>query len=313
MRRALVLGWRLHRPEIVAVAFAALAIAVVWLKTAVDLGVVHQQCRSIGPDVAPCGGLSEMGMYYTEASQTAVSMFGAMAAALPFVAGVVLGVPMASRELEHRTIHLAWPLARSRTRWLVLRLLPVAWLGVLVLLPAAMAGEVLTRSFYPLTDPGANFEQYGIRGPLIVLRFLPALLLGALVGLLVGRQLPALLVAAALAAGFGAGLSVLRPFGAEPVEQPAFGEPGRAVGSLYVDVVYRDADGHVMREEDAWELLAGTDGEEFDETHLPTESFLVIPPNRYSEVIAREAVLIGFASLALSGMLAVALSRRRGV
>jgi hypothetical protein len=312
MRRAFVLAWRLHRVELVAVVLAAGVIAVIWLRTAADLALVHEQCRPIAPEVAPCGGLPEMGMYYTEASQTAVAMFGSMAAALPFVAGVVLGVPMAARELEHRTLHLAWPLARSRLRWLVLRLAPVAGLGVLVLLPAAMAGEVLTRSFYPPTDPGANFEQYGIRGPLIVLRFLPAVLLGALVGLLVGRQLPALLLAGALAAGLGAGLSVLRPFGAEPVEQPAFGEPGRSVGSLYVDVVYRGTDGRVLPEEEAWALMAGSEGEDFDESQLPTETFLVIPPSRYPEVIARESMLIGGATVALGAVLVGALRRSRG-
>jgi hypothetical protein len=312
VRRALILGWRLHRAELLAVALAGAALAVIWLKTAADLALVHESCRTIGPDVAPCGGLPEMGMYYTEASQTAVAMFGSMAAALPFVAGVVLGVPMASRELEHRTIHLAWPLAGSRLRWLAVRMLPLAGLGALVILPAALAGEVLTRSFYPLTDSGANFEQYGMRGPLLVLRFVPALLLGALAGMLVGRQLPALLVAGVLVAGLGMGLSVLRPFGAEPVEQPAFGEPGHSVGALYVGVVYRDGDGKVLREEEAWPLMAGTDGEDFDESQLPTETFLVIPPNRYSEVVAREAVLISAASLGFAGVLIGALRRSRG-
>lgn len=311
MRRALLLAWRLHRAELVAATVASVAISVVWIWAAGELDLVRRECAVIGPEVAPCGGLAEAGMFYTDVSQNVVPMVGGLAAMLPFAAGVVLGVPIASRELEHRTAHLAWPMARSRLRWLALRLVPVAVLGVLALLPAAMAGEVLTRSFYPLTDPGANFEQYGIRGPLIVLRFVPALVLGALVGLVVGRQLPALLVAAALAVGLGAGLSVLRPFGAVPVEQAAFGEPDRSVGSLYVDVVYRDADGNLLRDEEAWKLMAGIDGEVLDEGGLPLERFLVIPPSRYPEVVAREAVLIGAVSAALAGGLVVVTRRRR--
>ena len=310
LRRAVLLAWRLHRPELVAISLAALAISVIWLKTAVDLDAVREECRFIGTDVAPCGGLAEAGMLYTEASQTPVVMFGALAAALPFVAGVILGVPLASRELEHRTAHLAWPLARSRVRWLALRLVPVAGLGLLMLIPAAMAGEVLTRSFYPLTEPASNFEHYGIRGPLLLLRFIPAVLLGALVGMFIGRQLPALLVAGVLVAGLGAGLSVLRPFGAVPIERAPAERPMDSLGSMYVGVVYRDADGTVMAEEEAWALMAGSE-EEPDRSQLPRETFLVIPSERMQEVIAREAGVIGLASGGLLGLLVATIRRRR--
>jgi hypothetical protein len=309
VRRAVLLAWRLHRAELVAVSAASLAISIIWLKTAADLDAVRAQCAIIGPAVAPCGGLREAGMLYTEASQSVALMFGPMAAALPFVAGVVLGVPLAARELEHRTLHLAWPLARSRVRWLALHTLPVVALGGLVLIPAALAGEVLTRSFYPMTDPAANFEHYGIRGPLLLLRFIPAMLVGALVGLTIGRQLPALLVAGILVAGLGAGLSVLRPFGAQPIERAPAERPMDSLGSMYVGVVYRDADGNVMAAEDAWALMAGTE-EEPDRSQLPHETFLVIPGERLSEVVAREACVIGLSSAGLVAML-IALARRR--
>lgn len=310
MRRAFLLAWRLERTELVAVCVAALAISLVWLKTAADLDAVREHCRVIGPDVAPCGGLREAGMLYTEASQGIMPMFGPLAAALPFVAGALLGVSLAARELEHRTVHLTWPLALSRVRWLALRLIPIAGLGLLVLVPAALAGEVLTRSFYPLTDPAANFEHYGIRGPLLLLRFIPALVLGALAGMLLGRQLPAVLVAGALVAGLGAGLSWARPFGATPVERAPVERPIESLGSMYVGIVYRDADGNVMAEEEAWALMAGTEGPEADVSHVPRESFMVIPGERMPEVMAREAGVMGVTSAGLLGLL-VAMIRRR--
>ena len=253
-----------------------------------------------------------MGQYFTDAAQNA-QMVAPLAGALPFVAGLVLGVPIASRELEQRTAHLAWPLAGSRVRWLVLRLVPVALLGLLALAPAALAGEVMTRHFYPLTDPGANFEHYGIRGPILLARFAPALLVGATVGLLVGRQLPALLVAGALVAGIGAGLGVLRPFGATPVERPSrFLEQPVGVGNLYVGIVYRDSAGNLIPEERAWELL-GVPEDQVDPDVLPRETFLVILGERYPEVLAREAGVIGLGSIVLgAGLVTTARKRRPG-
>jgi hypothetical protein len=286
------------------------AIALAWLGIAANLAETHRQCLAIGTHVAPCGGPAEVGQYLTEAARNA-QMVAPFAAALPFLAGLVLGVPIASRELEHRTAHLAWPLAGSRLRWLALRLLPVALLGLLALAPAALAGEVMTRHFYPLTDPGANFEHYGIRGPLLVARFLPALLLGAAVGLMVGRQLPALLVAGALVAGMGAGFSVLRPFGATPVERPSrFLEEPVGVGNLYVGIVYRDLAGNMIPEERAWELL-GVPEDQVDPDVLPRETFLVILGQRYPEVLAREAGVVGLGSLLLGAGLVMAVRQRR--
>ena len=310
MRRAFALGWRLHRAELAAVVAASVAIALALLGPAAALAETHRQCLATGTRAAPCGGPAQVGQYFTDASQNAQTVFP-FAAALPFVAGLVLGVPLASRELEHRTAHLAWPMARSRFRWLGLRLLPLALFGLLALAPAALAGEVLTRHHYPLTDPAANFEQYGIRGPILIARFVPALLVGATVGLVVGRQLPALLVGAALVAGMAAGLGVLRPFGAVPVERPSrFLEEPVQVGNQYVGIVYRDAAGNLMPEERAWELL-GVPEDEVDPDVLPRETFLVILGERYHEVLLREAVVLLGGGALLAGGLAWMLPRRR--
>jgi len=310
MRRAFTLAWRLHRAELAAVVAASTAIALAVLGAAADLAETHRQCLAIGARVAPCGGPAEVGQYFTDASQRAQIVYP-FAAALPFVAGLVVGVPLASRELEHRTAHLAWSMSRTRLRWLGLRFLPLVLLGLLALAPAALAGEVLTRHYYPLTDPAANFEQYGIRGPILLARFVPAVLIGATVGMAVGRQLPALLVAGALVAGMGAGLSVLRPFGAVPVEQPSrFLDDPVQVGNQYLGIVYRDSDGTLMPEEQAWELL-GVPEDQVDPDILPRETFLVILGERYHEILLREAGLIGLGSLMLGTGLARVVRRRR--
>lgn len=310
MRRALALTWRLHRVELAAVVVASTSIALALLGAAADLAETHRECLANTTLVAPCGGLAQAGQYFTDASQSAQMVFS-FAAALPFAAGLVLAVPLASRELEHRTAHLAWPMSPSRLRWLGLRLLPLALLGLLALTPAALAGEVLTRHYYPLTDPAANFEQYGIRGPVLLARFVPALLMGATVGMVAGRQLPALLVAGVLVAGMAAGLSILRPFGAVPVERPSrFLEEPAQVGNQYLGIVYRDSAGKLMPEERAWELL-GVPEDEVDPEVLPRETFLVILGERYHEILLREAGLIALVSVMLGTGLVWVTTRRR--
>src|SRR3972149_2535594 len=49
----------------------------------------------------------------------------AVAWVAPFGMGLVLGVPLVSREIEQRTAGMAWALSRSRTSWLV-------WAGALL-------------------------------------------------------------------------------------------------------------------------------------------------------------------------------------
>ena len=47
-----------------------------------------------------------------------------VAVALPFVVGILLGVPIVGRELELRTAALAWSLSGDRRRWLLSRVVP---------------------------------------------------------------------------------------------------------------------------------------------------------------------------------------------
>lgn len=316
MAHALALAWRLHRWEIGAVAVAAVLLSAGALWVASDLGRLLAQCRAATALVAPCGSLTEMGVVYHTESQTLMNLVQMGMAALPFIAGVVLGAPLVSRELEHRTAQLGWPLARSRARWLWFRLLPVALLGLVLLTIPAMAGEVLERTLHPLIDPGANFEQYGSRGPLVVLRFLPVLAAAALVGTLLGRQLPSVLVAGVIAGAMGFGLVLLRPLWLEPDKQldPEVFSPLETMGSLYVGYRYRDRDGTLISDEEAFERMSWDpeSGEpEPDPADLPRVVQYVISREHYGEVVLRESVTLVGAGLALSGLLLVAVRRRR--
>jgi hypothetical protein len=316
MAHALALAWRLHRWEIGAVAVAAVLLSVGALWVASDLGRLLAQCRAAREVVAPCGSLTEMGTVYHVESQTLMVLVQMGIGALPYIAGVVLGAPLVSRELEHRTAQFGWPLARSRARWLWFRFLPLAFVGAVLLAIPAMAGEVLERTLHPVIDPGMSFEGYGSRGPVVVLRFLPVVAAAALVGTLLGRQLPSVLAAGVVVGAMAFGNELIQPLWLEPTEQQDVEvfRPLETMGSLYVTTRYRDRDGTWISEEEAIERMSWDpeSGEpEPDPAEMPVPVLLMIPRERYGEVVLRESVALVGAGLAMSSLLLFAVRKRR--
>jgi hypothetical protein len=117
---------------------------------------------------------------------------------LPFLAGLIAGVPIVARELEMGTAQTAWFLWPSRMRWLGRKLVPVLIaLGVAISF-AAVAGTVLDS-----TNPSIEVLHSTSQGPILVVRALAALGLGTFVGAAFGRSLPAFLIGAILCAGLG--------------------------------------------------------------------------------------------------------------
>jgi hypothetical protein len=307
-----VLAWRLHRWELAAVAIAAFGLSAWELSVVPELERLLAMCRAATELVAPCGGIREMGIVYSGESQTLLAMVTPLMGALPFAAGVVLGAPLVAREIEHGTALLAWPLARSRARWLWTRLLPVAALGLAFMIVPAMAGEIVMRALFPVLDPGANFEHYGTRGPLLVLRFLPAVTAAALVGAVLGRQLPSLLVAGVVVGAMAIGLALTPPLWLQPEEQPEVFRPIESLGSLYVTVRYRDRNGSWISDEEAFaRMFWDGEGPEPDPSQFPEQVTYVIAGERYGEVVVRESALLGSATLALGAVTLAVVRRRR--
>lgn len=301
----------MQRWEIVAVAVAASGLTILALQRAFQYDEVVGGCRAAIELVAPCGGLLESGTIYDTQDQISAYLIRSVLAVLPFAAGVVLGVPLLAREIEHRTAQLAWPLSRSRGRWLAIRLVPVAVIGAILLAPPALASEVLIRSQFPVLSPWANFEGHGGRGLLLVLRFELALVASVLIGAWLGRQLPAILVAGLVAGGIGAALSFVGSYWVEPVVQREVFEPIDVLGNKYVGVGYQ-LDGAWISEEEAFELMSWDGiGEEPDPSELPEQLHYVIPGSRYPDVVARESAALIGGGLGLGGVLLVAVRRRR--
>jgi hypothetical protein len=117
--------------------------------------------------------------------------------ALPFLLGLLGGVPIVARELEAGTAQTAWSLNGSRVRWLAGQIAPIAVvLGAGMILAAVVAipvGDIWVRWGH-----GGAASLIGLHGPLAVVRAFGAFGVGLAVGALLGRTLPAFLFGAVL-------------------------------------------------------------------------------------------------------------------
>ena len=115
-------------------------------------------------------------------------------AVMPFLVGLLAGVPIVGRELESRTLQTAWSLSGSRLRWLLRQLTPIAILVLMAVTFAAFAASILEASREPWYHSG--FSDVTLHGPPVVARAFGALGFGLLLGAYLGRTLPAFIVGA---------------------------------------------------------------------------------------------------------------------
>jgi len=249
----------------------------------------------------------------------------------PFGVGLLLGVPIVTREVEGRTAGISWTLSLSQAQWLLARIAFAAVVVVVLLAVVVLASGVLAAAIQPQLHLDRDFTWYGHRDGLIVARGLAALGLGALVGAVVGRILPALLAAAfASVLVFGAlslGMDrwnetlaiVIDPYampnGAREWEG-AMGMGGAielpsgelvSYADVAVDIQYGDASGGLYTRYD--EAANEPDPSSF----VGWERSFVVAGKRYPEVLAREAgVAAGLGLLATGAAVAVVRRRRPG-
>ena len=124
-------------------------------------------------------------------------VFGAMAF-LPFIAGLIGGIPVVARELEMGTAQTAWSLWPSRLRWLGQKLLPVV-----VLLGVGVSFAAIAANLLASTQPWVDVTHATAQGPIVLGRAVAAFGLGAFLGSVFGRSLPAFLIAVVLCGVLG--------------------------------------------------------------------------------------------------------------
>jgi hypothetical protein len=203
------LALKLHRFETLAAILAGLVAGVAALVVAYRLGTVHVPAGcfdtwlSTGPFNA--GDCTKPVQAFAAINESEAGKVFAAMGVLPFLVGLLAGVPIVGRELEGRTAQTAWSLEGSRPRWLARQFLPIALPVLGAVAFAALAADALEATRQPWAH--SAYADLTLRGGPVVARAFAALSVGVLAGALIGRTLPALIVAGlaslVLVAGMG--------------------------------------------------------------------------------------------------------------
>ena len=243
---------------------------------------------------------------------------------VPFCMGLVLGVPLVAREIDHGTADMAWTLSRSRRRWLAPRIAFVALVVIGLLGVIAIASDVVAQAIQPGSNLAADFTWYGRRGDLLVMRGLLALCIGLASGAIFGRQLPALLVAifvsiaifTAVSLGMDRWLetdAVATAYGVELGGGKQLGDRielanGQLASFTELDPTGRtniaiEADGMVYTSIDENGLVSGDP--------VGRMVSLVVPGDLYPAIVLRESGVLGGLALLAGGLAFLVVDRRR--
>ena len=301
------LAFKLQPSSIAFAVFVCLVLAAAALWLAADMRSVLEACG--GPDEPKACQViyafqdTHMNAVFLTQTGIGLAMYG-----IP----LVLGVPILTREIEHRTAMIAWPLAGSRLKWLAWRVLPVLVVALVLIGVMAITADQLAQAYFPHNDIG--FQMHGSRGISLVTRAALLLVASVLLGAVIGRLLPALLIGIVVAAGTSMALDAALPYWVESRQL----EPSNSIMSgafpLNTGFEYRAADGSPMSDVEAETLFQEVYeeyGESADPALLPQEVFYGVAASRYLEVLVREsAAIVG--AMVLAGVLAaVAVQRRR--
>jgi hypothetical protein len=247
MRDTAVLLLKQHRFAVSSVIIACIAIALGTLIVTLRLGsfAFPSACFD-DPDLRStslCLGAEE---FFRIQREYGGQLLGA-AGLLPFIAGILLGVPLVAAEVETQTATIAWSLSGSR-RWLLLRRMVI--FGVLMtalLAVVGIASHQLSAARMPQVDISTDpLRDYGTRGALVVSRGLVVFVIATLIGLAVGRVLPALIISAVISAMLFIALSDAR-FDGWPTPEYVVERPGARVFSVLqgdtLSTAYADQNG----------------------------------------------------------------------
>ena len=317
----LVLSFRLNRWEVLASAagVALLTAAMLWF--AWQLRTLASGTPGCPDPTAYGPGCVQFGQQFYELSSRS-EWLSYFSWAAPFGMGLVLGVPLVSREVEQRTAAVAWTLSRSRTSWLVRRLAFPALVLIVLLLVVAVAGQVLASAQMPNLHLDRDFAWYGRRDGLIVVRGLASLGIGVLVGAWLGRVMPALLVGifatvlvfTAISLGMDrwmAGDAIIQAFGIDRAGGRYLGQRVELPSGEVIDnaeLQRRGIEYQVIMED---QLFATPEDIGHPERMIGRDRELIVPGRLYQQIVLRESAVVGGTALLLGLMSVAVVARRR--
>lgn len=299
------LTFRLQPSSIGFAAVVCLGLAGVAAWLSLSLPSMLAACEASGA-LDDCGTIYLLGSPLGDATLLLQLGIGVALYAVP----LVLGAAILPSEIERRTAMIAWPLARSRLKWLTWRAGSVLVIGLVLIGVMAIAAEALVRANNPEGDLG--FAAHGARGVSLVMRSTLMLVVAVAVGAVVGRLLPSLLIGVALAVGLSIAVDPFLPYGVEPTELTAAENAG---GPFRTGHAYRAPDGTPISEDEANAIRQAAYEEyspEFPpDSVLPIDVSYGIAGSRYSEVLVRESTVLIGATVLVAGVAAAVVQRRR--
>lgn len=241
----------------------------------------------------------------------AIGLLVAVGTAAPFAAGIFLGAPLLSREIEHRTAPMAWSLSPSRRDWLVWRTAPLL---VALLATQLVLGQASGLLLETAEEGGQlGFRHFGQFGPILAARGLAIFGVGVLVGLALGRTLPAILVTSLLTVAIVGGMSIGRDLlMREEAEWTPVGNQADLVHMVFDQGFRPDAGGDVITWEEAYQRYPDAFDEMSGDGAPPgmTSVWKVVPPQALGLYVTREIGVL-LATFIVAGVATVAVVRRR--
>jgi hypothetical protein len=207
----------------------------------------------------------------------------------PIIAGLLIGGPVISREIERGTTSLAWSLSPSRLRWFLHRVVPMVVLVLALNFIVGAAAEHLTRALTPETDLAASFVGFRFRGVLMATQAFLLASTAVAVGALFGRAVPTFLLGLILGmlTIVAVGLLHREVLLAEAVIQRQDENTFYSNNDLYLDNRLELPDGRLVTYEELIRIDPAAFESEFGPQY-PNVS-LIIPGDRYRTVETREA------------------------
>jgi hypothetical protein len=214
--------WRQQRSALVATTalFAGLAV------TLAVLGIhMHQEYAQLG--LTTCGPLNGRSCQaplavFEQRYQAAAMYLPRFLEFLPAALGVFVGAPLVARELESGSYRFAWTQGRSRTTWILAKLVIVGPYLLAVTLVFSAVFAWWFRPWEQIMGRLSSGEAYEVTGVVFGARTLFAFVLGVALGATIRRTVPAMLATAAIwLAVAWPSVIYLRPLIERPVSVPS--------------------------------------------------------------------------------------------